>query len=132
MKKAWIGFYDKNGKKIYEGDLVLAHRSYVKSDGYKRKQVPDKISVVYEVKWSNCEPKYDFVEIGPIDEHKPFDEEYNFRGCPFFESKPKSLFWTDKGGTMANSWHYDLIKHVQGEKKYKCLYEVERMNKEKK
>lgn len=121
----WIGFYDKNGTKIFEGDTVLSYREYVKSDGYKRKNVPDKISVLYKVKWSKTEPKYDFLEIAPIPEHEEFDKEYFFRIVPYFESKPKNMFWKQEDGTMANQWHYDKIKHIKGEKKYKVLWEVE-------
>lgn len=125
MKREWIGFYDKNGRKIHEGDKVIAHRSYVKWDGYKRKNVPDQIDVVYKVVWSKWTPKFEFEEIGPIKEHKEFDEQYHFRAYPYFEAKPKSLFWREDDGTRANHWHWDLIKHIKGEKKYRCLWEVE-------
>lgn len=126
MKK-WIGFYDRNGKKIYEGDLVLAHRARKQHTTSKdlSGKFPKRIPVLFKVEWSKTRPEYTFSEVGPLEQYKKFDERYHYRYYPYFECKPKWLFHKKEDGSMANEWHYDLIKHVKGEKKYKCLWEVE-------
>jgi hypothetical protein len=34
------------------------------------------------------------------------------------------MFWIEENGKMANDWHYDKIKHIEGEKKYRVMWEV--------
>lgn len=126
--RKFIGFYDKNGKKLYEGDLVTAPRYFMASrhsSGRKPKNIPDKITHIYKIKWSNISPQYIFLDKGPINEHKELSKNYPYDFLSHFESKPKSMFWKQKDGTIANSWHWDDIKHIKGEKKYKCLYDIE-------
>lgn len=124
-KRKWIGFYDNRGKKIYEGDLVKAYRYHTDAHGYRRKEAPEKIEVVYKVQWSNRAPEYEFVEQYVKEEHVEFDKNYWYNSLPWFEALSKSIFWKDTDGRTANLHLFELIKHIKGEKKYKALYEVE-------
>ena len=124
-KKEWIGFYDKNGDKIYDGDLVYAYRKYSKSQGHKPKKAPEAIKIIFKVEWSERSPEYRFTEVEIVEEDRQWDEQYHYNMLPRFEAFPRSTFWKEKDGTRANPWLFDHIKHIHGPKKYKALYEAE-------
>lgn len=125
MEKEFIGFYDKNGKPLHDGDIVLAHRGYVKHDGYKRKAAPDKIRVYYQIWWRDDKPEYHFLEIGVHPDDVQWEEQYHYRSLPYFESKPERMFWKQEDGTIANQWHYDLVAHLPAAVRYLSMWEVE-------
>lgn len=120
----FTGFYDVDGRAIMDGDIVLAHRSYVKSDGYKRKSCPDQIRVYFKVRWSNRAPQYEFREVGVHPDDAAANDQYFYRGYPHFESYPESMFWTQDDGKIANEWHYKKIAHLPYDKRYLALYET--------
>lgn len=123
MKKTFIGFYDKNGKPLHVGDIVIGYQGT--NDSYIRKGRPKEVLCVYEIYQSERSLEIDIYKVGIKAEHKEWYENYNYRYLPRFESKPKSLFCKKEDGTITNQWHYEHIKHLPSKIRYKCIPEVE-------
>ena len=79
----FTGCLDMNKKEIYEGDLIIGNKYYLKGDGYKSKKYPDTINVICAIEYSESYGfKYPKV-LRPINEHKEALEKYSYRGVGY-------------------------------------------------
>ena len=79
----WIGITDKNDKRVYDGDLYLGKRYWLRGDGYLKKAYPKEISIIFEV--VRLGAGYQGRTHKAIPEHQEAFENKNYRGITTLE-----------------------------------------------
>ncbi len=121
----FLGFYDKNGEPIFLGDKVIASKFHATTI-YSSKGRSIEVKHVWEVCQGTDSPGFWFKDLGPVEPlKKPIPDSYRHTLLPYFEAKPKHMFWIQKDGKIANQSHYDKIAHLPEAVRYKSMWEVE-------
>lgn len=113
----YTGRKDVQGNKIYDGSYVVGHMSWVKSDGYLKKDFPEKIKVMAKVVYENG--KFDTEMIRVFPEHEKAYREKNYRGIGYSLS-PASRDRKGKTGVIeagVTCVNLTVVGHVRTDKK---------------
>lgn len=123
-----IGFYDKNGKELFQNDTVKAAVEH-STTLYSSKGRKIEVMHLFQIIKSKRAPEYYLKDLGPEKPLvKPIPDSYCHTLLPRFEAYPQDMFFL-VDGKLANSWHYKRIEHLPEEVRYKSMPDIEKVEK---